>query len=102
MLSNDSDDERLNFPAIHNEDMSRALFAQRNIALHGPTCCLSNNYRRLALQASLSDGPIEDEHREARTWLASFNINAIPKNACEVTFSRSSGPGGQNVNKCVT
>ena len=41
----------------------------------------------------------DEGHREARTWLARFNANTIPKNICEVTFSRSSGPGGQNVNK---
>ena len=41
----------------------------------------------------------DESHREARTWLARFNANTIPKNICEVTFSRSSGPGGQNVNK---
>ena len=40
-----------------------------------------------------------ESHREARTWLAKYNANTIPKNICEVTFSRSSGPGGQNVNK---
>ena len=41
----------------------------------------------------------DEDHREARTWLARFHVNTIPKNICEVTFSRSSGPGGQNVNK---
>ena len=41
----------------------------------------------------------DEAHREARTWLERFNANAIPKNISEVTFSRSSGPGGQNVNK---
>lgn len=41
----------------------------------------------------------DEDHREARTWLARFNVNTIPKNIGEITFSRSSGPGGQNVNK---
>lgn len=41
----------------------------------------------------------EDEHKDARTWLARFNVNTIPKNTFEVSFSRASGPGGQNVNK---
>lgn len=35
----------------------------------------------------------------ARTWLANLNSDTIPRNLCEVSFSRSSGPGGQNVNK---
>ncbi|KAL9126528.1 MAG: hypothetical protein Q9217_004432 [Psora testacea] len=45
------------------------------------------------------EGPLEEEHKDARTWLSRFNVNSIPKNICEVTFSRASGPGGQNVNK---
>jgi protein subunit release factor B len=28
-------------------------------------------------------------------------MDTIPKSETEVTMSRSSGPGGQNVNKCV-
>ena len=35
----------------------------------------------------------------ARQWLAKFDVNTIPRRLGEVTFSRSSGPGGQNVNK---
>ncbi|KAL9099918.1 MAG: hypothetical protein Q9163_004645 [Psora crenata] len=45
------------------------------------------------------EGVLEEEHREARAWLSRFNVSSIPKNICEVTFSRASGPGGQNVNK---
>lgn len=55
--------------------------------------------RWLTVPANFSDGSSEEEHRDARKWLAKFNVNSIPKNICEVTFSRSSGPGGQNVNK---
>ncbi|OKL60447.1 hypothetical protein UA08_04328 [Talaromyces atroroseus] len=35
----------------------------------------------------------------AREWLANFNANSIPRGLCAISFSRSSGPGGQNVNK---
>ncbi|KAF2233716.1 peptidyl-tRNA hydrolase domain protein [Viridothelium virens] len=35
----------------------------------------------------------------ARQWLANFDPDTIPREACDVSFSRSSGPGGQNVNK---
>jgi protein subunit release factor B len=35
----------------------------------------------------------------ARQWLASYNSTTIPRKTCEVKFSRSSGPGGQKVNK---
>ncbi|ORY06023.1 hypothetical protein BCR34DRAFT_490432 [Clohesyomyces aquaticus] len=41
----------------------------------------------------------EDEIRTARRWLEQLNAETIPKSIGEVTFSRSSGPGGQNVNK---
>ncbi|KAL1986626.1 hypothetical protein VTN96DRAFT_6004 [Rasamsonia emersonii] len=41
----------------------------------------------------------EEELREAREWLAKLNSKSIPRHICEVSFSRSSGPGGQNVNK---
>lgn len=43
----------------------------------------------------------EEELREAREWLAKLNSKSIPRHICEVSFSRSSGPGGQNVNKSV-
>jgi peptidyl-tRNA hydrolase ICT1 len=37
----------------------------------------------------------------ARDWLTGLNRQTIPRHICEVSFSRSSGPGGQNVNKSV-
>ncbi|KAH0291208.1 hypothetical protein KCU62_g2961, partial [Aureobasidium sp. EXF-3399] len=44
-------------------------------------------------------GGSDDELDVARRWLASFDAETIPRNICDVSFSRSSGPGGQNVNK---
>ena len=41
----------------------------------------------------------EEDLSAARKWLANLNPDTIPRNLCEITFSRSSGPGGQNVNK---
>ncbi|RAH66898.1 peptidyl-tRNA hydrolase domain protein [Aspergillus aculeatinus CBS 121060] len=41
----------------------------------------------------------EDDLSAARQWLASFSSKTIPRDICEVSFSRSGGPGGQNVNK---
>ncbi|CAO3662364.1 unnamed protein product [Rhizopus stolonifer] len=38
-------------------------------------------------------------YEEASAWQSSFNEQKIPKEHITVTFSRSSGPGGQNVNK---
>nr|POE93209.1 hypothetical protein CFP56_19221 [Quercus suber] len=48
-------------------------------------------------------GPdVEDRDlRAAREWLVNLNSDTIPRSICDVTFSRSSGPGGQNVNKIL-
>ncbi len=42
----------------------------------------------------------ENELLAARAWLAKLDAETIPfKSIGELSFSRSSGPGGQNVNK---
>lgn len=41
----------------------------------------------------------EEDYRSAREWMSKFNSQSIPRSICEISFSRSSGPGGQNVNK---
>lgn len=42
----------------------------------------------------------EEELQRARAWLAALHADVIPlKTIGELSFSRSSGPGGQNVNK---
>ncbi|KAM0787878.1 hypothetical protein ACM66B_003928 [Microbotryomycetes sp. NB124-2] len=41
----------------------------------------------------------------ARSWISQFSqlsSDAIPRDAIDVSYSRSSGPGGQNVNKVST
>ncbi|KAJ5094415.1 hypothetical protein N7456_010276 [Penicillium angulare] len=51
--------------------------------------------RRWASTKGSSDHDLE----LARTWLKTFTSKSIPRQIGEVSFSRSSGPGGQNVNK---
>lgn len=41
----------------------------------------------------------DQDQSDARKWLASFTANTIPRKLGEVSFSKSSGPGGQNANK---
>ena len=59
----------------------------------------AQHFRSLSSWASVPDTASEQNHAAARKWLSKFSIHTIPRNLCEVTFSRSSGPGGQNVNK---
>src|SRR5271170_5276041 len=42
---------------------------------------------------------LDDEMQALHRWLEAFSPAHIPKHLCKVTYSRSSGPGGQNVNK---
>lgn len=45
--------------------------------------------------------PDEEELKKAREWLKDFSTSSIPRDIGSMTYSRSSGPGGQNVNKYV-
>ncbi|CDS07491.1 hypothetical protein LRAMOSA01440 [Lichtheimia ramosa] len=38
-------------------------------------------------------------HSKANEWINNFNKDKIPQDKLRITFSKSSGPGGQNVNK---
>lgn len=54
-----------------------------------------------AASAPSNNVATEADHAGARQWLNTFHATSIPQNICEISFSRSSGPGGQNVNKYV-
>uniref|UniRef100_A0A060TBR6 ARAD1D34122p n=1 Tax=Blastobotrys adeninivorans TaxID=409370 RepID=A0A060TBR6_BLAAD len=53
---------------------------------------------RYSLQFKLGVRPYSD----VRSWLSGLTVDSIPKHEFHVGFSRSSGPGGQNVNKVNT
>ena len=63
-------------------------------SLHG------RSYRLLSSLSVNNEGPGESDLHEARQWLDAFDAESLPKSICDISFSRSSGPGGQNVNKC--
>jgi len=42
---------------------------------------------------------LDDELKQLHMWISRLTVDSMPKDLCKVSFSRSSGPGGQNVNK---
>lgn len=70
---------------------SRVFITTRASALVAPSV-------RFASGKSTGEASPE-ELQEARKWLAQLHAETIPKIIGELSFSRSSGPGGQNVNK---
>jgi peptidyl-tRNA hydrolase ICT1 len=53
--------------------------------------------RRLMFRRLYSTKPWT--YAEASRWCKTFSKEQIPKNELKISVSRSSGPGGQNVNK---
>ncbi|KAI1370826.1 hypothetical protein F4677DRAFT_451008 [Hypoxylon crocopeplum] len=61
-------------------------------------CLCRTPYLVRAIQHEAYDAAFDqDDLAEARKWHTSFNENSLPKG--QTSYSRSSGPGGQHVNK---
>lgn len=67
----------------------------------GPKC--AHSCRRLLKSCCYSTTVDSgDKYSYCSHWIAKFNSNSIPKLCYEIQYIRSSGPGGQNVNKLNT
>jgi len=64
--------------------------------------CLPYPYARFAHTVASKVKAEEAEQEEVARWLPSFSKESIPSRTFQVHFARSSGPGGQNVNKVST
>ena len=60
--------------------------------------CLASLEHAVGL-ASRAPSSTEAEITAARKWLADLTPDSVPKDGCDISYARSSGPGGQNVNK---
>lgn len=89
--------------------MHRRLLRFFSKAPAGPTIARAFASRRAAANnnnLSIDHTTAELDEKDltaAREWLTKFisKTVTIPRDICEISFSRSGGPGGQNVNKSV-
>ena len=80
-----------------------AILRPRTVTRTPTSFCTSTRLLAAKPKTASDGGEIgDDELDAARRWLATFDAETIPKSICDVSFSRSSGPGGQNVNKYCT
>ncbi|KAJ7628326.1 RF-1 domain-containing protein, partial [Roridomyces roridus] len=80
----------------------RELHRQPTALFSVPFCRHSHTGTPIPIPPSLSTLESAADNALARDWIARFQGVQIPKNSVELSFSRSSGPGGQNVNKVNT
>jgi hypothetical protein len=75
--------------------LALALALALPLPVRGPCLAL-----RRRLHSSSNADADADELRVARAWLAALHAETLPlRSIGDLSFSRSSGPGGQNVNK---
>lgn len=81
--------------------MLQSFLKPANLRLHSSAITASHRFYANKSKPASPDAA-STEGREiavARQWLDQMTTETIPRSICDVTFSRSSGPGGQNVNK---
>lgn len=66
------------------------------------TRCLSTTSSLSATKDDAERDAAQLEMQERRRWLSNFQELSLRRSGFQVSFSRSSGPGGQNVNKLNT
>jgi hypothetical protein len=77
------------------------LFSRLQSPVLSSSALLTRLLRTNAPQSPLPIAPpikaleTPEQTAEARTWLSAFRNHSIPRNLVELSFSRSSGPGGQ-------
>ncbi|KAL2260179.1 hypothetical protein VTK26DRAFT_5912 [Humicola hyalothermophila] len=80
---------------------NHVLWPQPSLASRRPVNrLLSLSFQKAVRHQAFDASFDQDELAEARKWHQSFNINSLPQG--DTSFSRSSGPGGQHVNKTET
>ena len=79
---------------------------RQTVRSFGALSLTDNSLPATQLSRSFSSYAKSDDHRNkeddvsvVRTWLANLNSKPIPESVPEFTASKSSGPGGQHVNK---
>lgn len=82
-----------------NVAMFRSIASATRPSLFQGTCNPAIVRRSFLSHRQHNSDATEEEIAAARKWVDEFHPEAIPKNIGEISFSRSSGPGGQNVNK---
>ena len=76
----------LSNPFCHRLPITQSIRCYANIDKSNPT-------RKTKFSA------LDDEMKALHLFIKNITPAHLPKDLCKVTFSRSSGPGGQNVNK---
>ncbi len=84
---------------VVNTDMLGLLLVRPRLASIRSVHHVPIGLRHIAFRPDEPEGPSEADMRGAREWLASFDSETIPRKLGDISFSRSSGAGGQNVNK---